>query len=517
MTAIDTSPADVGSTRVADAAVPSLGRPHVGIGIGLATLSGLLAIASFEDVHIDGLIWFAFVPAIVAQHRWLPRRWSGLGLGIAVGLMYQGYLGPGLSNADLAWYLYVYGLWIGLFVALLSARSRRFHARTGYRWFVLTAPVAWVALDFVRTGLTEVAAGSWGMVAYALYDRPALLQPVSITGIHGLNLLILVVNWAIALVVLWALDGRYGPPEDRPAIGRDLVMKAGGAVLLAVVAWIGASLVMLSMEPDAPTVRVAAVQPDPYTPDRDADISEEQELARNLEQSGHAAALGAELIVWHEAGLRFDPRTEDGAQIAAFADEHDVHLAVGWQVPTEGGRRFNEVATFDPDGEVLGSYGKSHPGEFAGDYSDRQGEYIVYDTQWGSFGSIICFDLDFLDSARRVASLGANVLAVSSNDVLGITEKHYTHLVFRAIETRQAAVKADSSFDSAVIDPYGRILAVHADKRTSRATLVTDVPVGSGDSFYVRYGDWFGWLAVAGTGLLVMGSAVVRLRSRRSS
>lgn len=517
MTAIETPATDAPPSAREPSGIRSPARHHLGLGLGLAALSGVLAIASFEDVHIDGLIWFAFVPAIVAQHRWLPPRWSGLGLGIAVGLMYQGYLGPGLSNADLAWYLYVYGLWIGLLVTLLSARSRRFHAATNYRWFVLTAPLVWVALDFARTGLTEVAAGSWGMVAYALYDRPMLLQPVSITGIHGLNLLILAVNWAIALAVLRALDARYGAPVDRGEVPRDVAVKAGGVVLVIAVAWIATSLLIFATEPDASTVRVAAVQPDPFTPDKTADISEEEELARDLEQSAYAAALGAELIVWHEAGLRFDPRTEAGAEIAAFADEHDVHLAVGWQVPTEGGRRYNEVATFDPDGQVLGSYGKSHPGEFAGDYSDRQGEYIVYDAPWGSFGSIICFDLDFLDSARRVAALGANVLAVSSNDVLGITEKHYTHLVFRAIETRQSAVKADSSYDSAVIDSYGRILAVHADKKTSRATLVADVPIGAGDSFYVRYGDWLGWLAVAGTLALVLGGTLVRWRSRKTS
>jgi len=129
-------------------------------GVALAALSGVLAALSLEDYHVWPLVWVAFVPALVAHYHVLPRRWSGLGLGIAVGILYQAYLGPGLSDADLAWYLYVYGLWIALFVALASARSRGFQERTGYRWFVISGPLAWVAIDFARTTLTEVFGGT---------------------------------------------------------------------------------------------------------------------------------------------------------------------------------------------------------------------------------------------------------------------------------------------------------------------------------------------------------------------
>src|SRR3954447_9432498 len=177
------------------------------LGLLLSGLSGVLAGLSFEDFHIWPLIWFAFVPALVAQYHVLPRRLSGLGLGLAVGIMFQFYLGPGLYNADLAWYFYGYGFWVALFVWLLTGRSRSFHERTGYRCFLLSAPLAWVAIDFVRTTLTEAFAGTWGIVAYAMYDRPGFLQPVSIFGVHGLNLLILLVNWALGGLVLARLQG----------------------------------------------------------------------------------------------------------------------------------------------------------------------------------------------------------------------------------------------------------------------------------------------------------------------
>lgn len=495
--------------------VPVVGR-RVPLGLALSLISGLLAVAAFEDHNVPALIWVAFVPAIVAQQRILPRRWSGLALGIAVGTMYQGYLGPGLFSSDLAWYFYAYGLWVAIAVALLTFRSRAFHTRTGYRWFVLATPLAWTAIDFLRTTLTEAFGGTWGMVAYAMYDRPALLQPVSITGIHGMNLLILVVNWALALAILAWLDRRYGTVDDHQPIAWPRARGGLIGVAAAVALWMVGSALMLASP--VPTLRVAAVQPGSFVADgprRVPAMTPEEQLARSIELTRSAAQQGAQLVVWPEAGMRVDATGPEGAVFADLARELQIDLVVGWQMPAGDLGRYNETAAFSPAGELLGSYGKSHPGEFAGDYSARQGEYLIYDAAWGSYGTIICFDLDFTDSARRTAALGAQVLAVASSDVPGIAHKHYTHLVFRAIETDLPIVKADSAFDSAVLDPHGRILNAFVAQHGAEAVVVADVPLGSGDTLYVRWGEWFAWLTVAATAALGVAATAGRVVARR--
>jgi apolipoprotein N-acyltransferase len=479
------------------------------VGLLLAALSGVLAGVSFEGFHIWPLIWVAFVPALVAQYYVLPARWSGLGLGVAIGVMFQIYLGPGLADGDVGWYLKIYGFWIAIIVALLVGRSRSFHERTGYRWWLVSAPLAWVAIDFLRTTATEVAAGTWGMVAYAMYDRPGFLQPVSVFGIHGMNLLILLVNWAIAGLVLARLQNRRPAWSPVPIPWRRAVAWSA-SIAVVVLAWGVASLAM--MHDPAPTLRVAAIQPGSWTASG-GDISGATELKHDIAQTRAAAAQGAKLVVWREAGLDFDPTGPRGKVIAKLARQTGTYIAAGWHA-TEDGKRLNEVATFGPDGQLLGTYGKTHPGTFAGDYSDWRGHYLVYSAPFGRFGSIICFDLDFTDSARSVAKLGAQVIAVSSNDVQGIADKHYTHLVFRAIEGRMSAVKADSTYDSAAIDPYGRILDRHITPDGSAYTLVADVPVGSGKSPYVSLGDWLGWVAVAFTVGFGALSVATRLRRR---
>ncbi len=492
-------------------------RPRFWLGIGLSLLSGLLAVWSLEDFHVEFLVFVAFVPAIVAQHRVLPRRWSGLALGIAIGMMFQGYMGPGLSNADLPWYFYIYGVWIALIVAVIAWRGRSFNERTGYRWLVVSAPVAWVALEFLRSTQSETFAGTWGNVSYALYERPGFLQPISITGMWGVNLLILVVNWTLAALVIAALDRRAAPPQDAPALEWYRARRWATVVAGVVAVWTIGGMAMMA-EPPA-TVRVAAVQPGSRIL-ADAEwehLSDAEELAVDIRETERAAALGADLVVWRESGLAMDLRDPDvNEPIRAAADDAGVYIAAGWG-GTYDGLRLNEVATFSPDGEFLGTYGKSHPGTFAGDFSDRRGGYIVYETAFGNFGSIICYDLDFTDSARTVARKGANIIAVSSSDVPGIAQKHYAHLVFRSIETGLPTVKADSTFDSSIIDPHGRIIDRHVSPTGSQATLVADIPVGDGDTLYVRWGDWLGLVSVGSMLVFAALGGWTRIRRRRQN
>ena len=124
-----------------------------------------------------------------------------------------------------------------------------------------------------------------------------------------------------------------------------------------------------------------------------------------------------------------------------------------------------------PDGRCLGVYGKNHPVIFVNERSRTRATYPTYSTDLGEIGTIICYDLDFTDTARKVARNGAKLIAVPSGDWPGIADKHYAHLVFRAAENRVAMVKTDRSYDSAIIDPRGRIVDSEVSTAGEQATL----------------------------------------------
>jgi apolipoprotein N-acyltransferase len=280
-----------------------------------------------------------------------------------------------------------------------------------------------------------------------------------------------------------------------------------GIAAVAVAAWLVGSVALMAHP--GPDITVAAVQ---TGVDRDA-VGSTLRYQRDLEQTRLAAAQGAQLVVWNEKGLAFDPRQEHTAELRALVRETGVHLVIGFGFTDTKGRHHNEVTLLRPDGTFLGVYGKDHPGTFAGDFSDTGGTYPVYLTALGPISTIICYDLDFTDTARRMAEGGAQLIATPSADVPSIGKVHFTHMVFRAIENRVSMVKADNEFDSVILDPYGRVIRkVDTSAGGRRATLVGAVPLGEGHSPWVRLGDWLGWLCAAGgAGLLVL-AALTRRR-----
>lgn len=493
----------------------TLGR--VSLGLALSALSAGLLVLAFPPFNLWFLVWVSFVPYLLAQHRVMPPKLSAVAAAAFNGLWLWGYLGPVFGGSG------NFMAYLPLFVAALSllteGSARRFHARTGYRYFMLQGMAAWVGSEMVRIFIP--IAGTWGFVAYTLHSQPWLIQPASIFGIFGVSALIILINFALGLGALRLLDRQGWDVEpygvDADAAGADAAAPAAAQVRrwLAIAGgtlagWVALSLLLFAApaDPGSTTARVAAIQPSAspilsaFT-DRDELVADLQ--ARMVAQTREAAAQGAEVIVWPEGALQVDPQETDALGLVDLARETGAYLVIGYVAEVSDALFRNEATVISPAGEFLGVFGKDHPVVFGGETSPTRGTYPVYDTPLGVMGTIICYDLDFTDTARKLARQGAQLIAVPSNDWPGITHKHYTHVVFRAVENRTAMVKADGGYDSAIVDPYGRVLSLATYPEGGEATLVNDIPLSTGRTAAVRLGDWFGWLSLAGLAFFTVG------------
>ncbi|MCG2786571.1 MAG: hypothetical protein L6461_15880 [Anaerolineae bacterium] len=475
---------------------PNLSTPaRIALGLFLAVLGGLAFVLAFPPYEIWPLALVGFIPVLVAQYRIMPPKFSSLASAVAVAVWLQGYLGPVFAPVG------TFMVWLPLIAAgislLADGGQRAFHAKTGYRWFVLGGVANWSGSEMIR--LFIPVAGTWAFIAYPFYRQLWLIQPVSIFGIIGMGMLVMLVNHVLALWLMSWLDSRWKLASDAPALDPGLLRgwTVAGGVVSAL--WVATSLVLWNMPLGTPTVKVAAIQPDVspiVSANQGVDVA--QIHARMIEQTREAAAQGAQFIVWPEGSFLWDPQVEDRLGLAGLAAETDAHLALGYVVILENGFR-NEATILNPQGEFLGVFGKDHPVVFGGETSLSRGTYPVYQTPLGTLGTIICYDLDYTDTARKLAAQGAQLIGVPSNDWGSIADKHFTHVVFRAVENRVAMVKADGGFDSAVIDPYGQILALAAYPQGGEATLVADVQIGDGKgTISSLLGDWTGWLGLAG-------------------
>lgn len=465
------------------------------VGIGLSTLGGMLFAFAFPPFDLWPLVFVGLVPMIFAQYRLMPEKLSGLAYGIGVGGFFGIYFAGIFASGP--WFMRALPFVIGLVAMAASSRDRKFHQRTGFRWFVLQGPLVWVGIELIRGVIPTV--GTWGFAAYALYSQPWLIQPVSLFGVYGLSFLILVINYALAMGVIHLFDRRSGEQGANHVVSDSVCRQSLLGAGVGTAAWLVLSLILLTSPFSEPgqVVKTAAVQPA-------FAIQTRRGVAELLELTRKAAQNGAELVVWHEGALPFDPRGKYSSEFQELTAELGIHLVIGYGFETEKGYR-NEALILTPDGQFLGPYGKDHPVAWSGEKSLTRGPHRAYETGLGRLGMVICYDLDFTDSIRRVALDGAQLVAVPSLDWPAVAAKHYTHLVFRAVENRVALVKADLAYDSALIDPRGRVLENRVSPGGSDAIVLADIPLGPRQHWVRALGDWFGWLCLAGM-LFILGS-----------
>lgn len=486
------------------------------IGLVMGAFSGVAFWLAFPPYELWPLIFIGWVPALLAQQRVMPAKLSSVPSALAIGIWLEGYMGP-IFRPTGSYMIYL-PMVAALISLLVDMSKRKFNLKTRYRWFVLEGALSWAGIEMIR--LFIPIAGTWGFIAYPLYRQLWFIQPASIFGIIGQGVLIMTVNLVVALGLIRWLDRRE-KPDDKAIVPEQTFKRWAFGTGIAVVLWTALSLVLFR-PPDGPLVTVAAIQPD-VSPIITGNQGDEVLLASihsaMIGQTRQAAAQGAEFIVWPEGAMLFDPQVDDRLGLADLAVETNSHLAVGYVVNLVDGTFRNEATVIDPAGEFLGVFGKDHPVVFGGETSPTRGTYPVYHTPLGTLGTIICYDLDYTDTARKLAAQGAQLIGVPSNDWGGIADKHYTHVVFRAIENRVAMVKADGGYDSAIVDPYGRINALAVFPEGGGATLVADVLLGSGNgTINTRLGDWVGWLGIAGMVFFSFGGGfLVKAAERRET
>jgi len=224
-----------------------------------------------------------------------------------------------------------------------------------------------------------------------------------------------------------------------------------------------------------------------------------------------AAAQGAKLVVWPEASLWLDPQEhlETKTRLVRLAQEAGIYLVsthfilpeegnLGWWLGFVPGMR-NEATVISPEGEFLGVYGQDHPIPFTGEAFTTERTYPTYQTPFGTLATIICYDNAFTDTTRKLVRKGAQVVAHTTHDFHPMVVVDPLHDVFRAVENHVSIVKADWRYGSAIIDPYGRVVAASPTDRRTRTVLMADVPVpSSSGTFFTRTGDWFGLLCFLG-------------------
>jgi len=141
------------------------------------------------------------------------------------------------------------------------------------------------------------------------------------------------------------------------------------------------------------------------------------------------------------ADLSLAAQAETEALLAELARQLDAHVLGGLVRRTDAGPA-NQVAWFNRQGELCGTFSKLHPfsprGE--GEHYTAGQEVAVWEIDGAKVAPLICYDLRFPESFRRAIERGAEIFCVPGNWPAGRKDHWRTLLGARAVENQACVV-----------------------------------------------------------------------------
>ncbi|MFD6416259.1 apolipoprotein N-acyltransferase [Streptomyces sp. NPDC060194] len=364
---------------------------------------------------------------------------------------------------------------------------------------VFLVPSGWLLVELVRSW--QGLGGPWALLGSSQWQVEPALRVASVGGVWLVGLLVVAVNTALTLLVAGA--GRRGA-----------VVALAGLVACGLVA--GAASWWAPRPAVAGEVRVAVVQPGVHGGPGGA----ARRFAAGERLTREVADRGVDLVVWGESSVGSDlaARPALAARLAALARETGADVLVNVDARrTDRPGIFKSSVLVGPGGPTGQRYDKmrlvpfgeyvparsllgwaTSVGRAAGEDRRRGERQVVMATARADgrelrFGPLVCFESAFPDMSRRLTRSGAQLLvaqsATSSFQDSWAPAQHASLAALRAAENGRPVVHATLTGVSAVHGPRGEPVGDRLGT-AERTAAVYAVPLATGRTAYVRYGDW---------------------------
>ncbi|MCH8092584.1 MAG: apolipoprotein N-acyltransferase [Proteobacteria bacterium] len=415
---------------------------------------------------------------------------------------------------------------LAIFSGLAAAAVRLSGARGAGR--VVALAVAWTALEWLRG---QILSGfPWNLVGTAWVFSDAVSQTVALTGAYGLSLL---------TVALAAAPATLGDPVNGGAdagTGRRrwaavVVMTALFGVLWAA----GAARLALApakVDPAAegsdgsvvPGVRLRLVQANIDQRLKWSPSERAANFRKYLEMTKGPGFENVTHVIWPETAVPYIVARDAGARaaIAAVVPPKGLVITGAIRATPVGVKPFqvwNSAHAIDESARIVETYDKFHLvpfGEYvplrgvlplkkitrgAVDFSAGPGPRTLALPGLPPVSLLICYEVIFPGNVLDPGDRPRWLLNLTNDAWFGESTGPYQHFAaarLRAVEEGLALVRSANTGISAVIDPYGRVIA----RLGLGVEGVLDSPLPLplvGLTPYARFGDWIllGMLTIA--------------------
>ena len=494
----------------------------------LALTSGLLFAFAFPNVAIGWFAFVAFIPLYLAMAR-ARSGWEAAGLGWIAQTTAWLVMVPWVVRvmSHYGGLPYITGvlifiamcLFLGLYGALYGWLFWRIRPAAAYSRWLLVA-LAWPVVEYIRT--YALTGFPWNLLSAAIVDYTPMIQIDRVAGPYMVGFMILIP----ATVVTWLI-------VHRPR-GIDRIIVIGGASILVFVWWAtGLVASKLLIRPNGlPVTRAALLQPNISQEMRWSDTNLIAIYQRMMGMTREAIGGGAKIVIWPESTVPLSYTSTDFYRqaIESTSKANDVDIILGSVAEDEKNpNRMWNAAFLVSGGRTIGHYDKIRLVPF-GEYVPLRkmlffAEKLVHavgEFEFGTrdtplagrfrYGPAICYEVVYPQVTRTQVLHGANVLVTITNDAwydgTSAPRQHLNQARLRAIEDDRYLLRAGTTGISALVDPTGRVL--HEIPMGKSGIIYAEFQPRETTTPYVRFGDWFAWLAIVAVMI-----AVLRNHARR--
>ncbi len=470
--------------------------------------------------------WFSFVPLFIyVSGKSLKDVFFAVFItGLLGNLLTFGWIGNFGAKVPGGYFVVLLFLMPSLTTFLaIKIISSEYLSRKYPEYKIFIYPSVWIIIDFVQS--IGFLAFPWTYIGYSQYTFTPFIQAASITGILGINFIIIMFSIIFSEYLLAFKNGFSG---IRDIFKNKYFVRVAAVVLLVVVITVSGFIRLSgrSSESEGKVLKVALVQ-SCISPWENWSINRYTYLSELMRYTKESLRENPDFIIWSESAtlelISFRNMTGDkdgfDDQLFSFVREIGKPLLTGEiGIVVKKNQDFlkyypqNNAVLISGAGEVVQTYPKMILVPF--------GEWFPYE-QWFSpvkrlvesfggsdfvpgkkpelfsvnglkFGALICYEGIFFRLCRDYRNMGADFMVNITND--GWTHdynghyQHYSASIFRAVENGLWMVRAGNTGVTSIIDPRGRV--VKTIPILKKSFLAGEIDTSQNvKTFYSAHGD----------------------------
>lgn len=375
----------------------------------------------------------------------------------------------------------IFTIALPLFFALIVLLARKTAHKTNAWYAIFAFPAFFTTYEYLF--IKFAPDGTAASIAYSQMNCLPVIQIASVTGILGITFLITLIPSIIALALFYR--------NEQAKL--KYIIAIGGTIVAAVLLF---GILRLNSEPSGSSIKagMTVLDEDAHNTSDHPNIEKDKATLDNyLLQVPKLAAQGAKVVLFPERALSIDKANETAVitALSNAAKQNHVYLIAGYTNLREVKER-NSALVINADGNVILSYNKTHLVNGLETQFTPGNKIGLFKYDGIQAATAICKDMDFQDYIRQYGAGEPSIMFAPAWDFIVDDWLHCRMAILRSVENGFPQVRAAREGRLTINDYYGRVTSEASCSNLRPASLVGEVSLQRTNTFYTRFGDWFG-------------------------